>query len=115
MEEVNVHEGLKGVILYAKPEYDVEVKQDWLILVESIKRERYYLNNRASDLRIYRHASYGLKDGVFYCGEIPGNWGFIDGFKFYLPTEKQKIEFIKKIAKEGYKYISILNKLVKKS
>jgi hypothetical protein len=55
-----------------------------------------------------------LKDGVFYCGEIPGNWGFTNGFKFYLPTEKQKIEFIKKIAKEGYKYIPILNKLVKK-
>ena len=114
MEEVNVHEGLKGVILYAKSE-DVEPRQDWLILVESIKRERYCLNSRSSDLRIYRHASYGLKGGVFYCGEIPGNWGFIDGFKFYLPTEKQKIEFIKKIAKEGYKYIPILNKLVKKT
>jgi hypothetical protein len=112
MEEVNVHEGLKGVILYAKPEYDVEVRQDWLILVESIKRERYY---RTSDLQIYRHASYGLKNGVFYCGEIPGNWGFANAFKFYLPTEKQKIEFIKKIAKEGYKYIPILNKLVKKT
>ena len=113
MEEVNVHEGLKGVILYAKPEYEVEVRQEWLILVESIKRERCY--NRASDLHIYRYASYGLKNGVFYCGEIPGNWGFANGFKFYLPTEKQKIEFIKKIAKEGYKYISVLNKLVKKT
>lgn len=112
MEEVNVHEDLKGVILYAKPEYDDEVKQDWLILVESIKRERHF---RSNDLHIYRHASYGLRNGVFYCGEIPGNWGFANGFKFYLPTEKQKIEFIKKIAKEGYKYISVLNKLVKKT
>ena len=111
MEEVNVHEGLKGVILYAKPEYEVEGRQEWLILVESIKRERY----RPNDLHISRHASYGLKNGVFYCGEIPGNWGFTNGFKFYLPTEKQKIEFIKKIAKEGYKYISVLNKLVKKT
>ena len=110
MEEVNVHEGLKGVILYAKPEYNVEPKQDWLILVENVNRENY----RSSDLHISRHVSYGLKDGVFYCGEIPGNWGFTNGFKFYLPTEKQKMEFIKKIAKKGYKYIPILNKLVKK-
>ena len=112
MEEVNVHEGLKGVILYAKPDYNVETRQDWLILVESIKCEKHF---RSNDLHIYRHASYGLRNGVFYCGEIPGNWGFANGFKFYLPTEKQKIEFIKKIAKEGYKYISVLNKLVKKT
>ena len=111
MEEVNVHEGLKGVILHAKPEYNVEARQDWLILVENVKRESY----RSSDLHISRHVSYGLKYGDFYCGEIPGNWGFINGFKFYLPTEKQKIEFIKRIAKEGYKYIPILNKLVKKT
>lgn len=111
MEEVNVHEGLKGVILYAKPEYDDGARQDWLILVENVNHESY----RPNDLHISRHVSYGLKDGAFYCGEIPGNWGFTNGFKFYLPTEKQKIEFIKKIAKEGYKYIPILNKLVKKT
>lgn len=62
MEEVNVHEGLKGVILYAKPEYDDGTRQDWLILVENVKRERHYMS---SELCIYRHASYGLKDGFF--------------------------------------------------
>jgi hypothetical protein len=110
MEEVNVHEGLKGVILYAKHEYNTILKQDWLILVNDITRDL----PKSSELHISRHVSYGLDDGVFYCSEIPGNWGITNGYKFYLPTEKQKIEFIKKIAKEGYKYIPILNKLVKK-
>ena len=56
------------------------------------------------------------KNGVYFHEDGEGGWGYANlNWKFYIPSKKQKQTLIKEMANMGYKYVSVLDKLVKKT
>lgn len=103
-EEIVLTRNTKGIITFAQCEGD---KNDvWVILIKRIEEDD-------EGLKIIRHISYDLTNKVIYSDKnYEGNWGHIDGYKFYTATEAQK-QIIKNIIKEkGMKYVKVLNKLI---
>ena len=112
MKEIIVYENMKPCIVYAKAiggGYS-----DWLVFISKVEKEDYcsYLHIKCficMEVGKFKHGLYFNKDG-----EI--GWGYADlNWNFHIPSEKQKQTLIKEMVKKGYKYVSVLDKLVKKS
>lgn len=112
MKEIIIYENMKPCIVYAKAiggGYS-----DWLVFISKVEKEDY---------RPYLHIKNFIcmavgkdKHDVYFHEDGEVGWGYANlNWNFYIPSEKQKQTLIKEMAKMGYKYISILNKLVKKT
>jgi hypothetical protein len=111
MKEIIVYENMKPCIVYAKA--IVSGYYDWLVFVSKVEKDDYrsphIKNFFCMMIDEYKHQVYFHEDGE-------GGWGRVNsGWKFYTPTKEQKQTLIKEMAKRGYKYVSVLNRLVKKS
>lgn len=112
MKEIIIYENMKPCIVYAKAiggGYS-----DWLVFISKVEKEDCYS---------YLHIKHFIcmtvdknKDEVYFNEDGEGGWGHANlNWNFHIPSEKQKQTLIKEMAKMGYKYISVLNKLVKKT
>jgi len=112
MKEIVIHENMKPCIVYAKAIGGGYY--DWLVFISKVEKEDY---------RSYLHIKHFIcislgkdKDRVYFYEDGEGGWGHANlNWKFYIPSKRQKQKLIKEMAKMGYKYISVLNKLVKKT
>ena len=110
MKDIIISENMKPCIVYAKAiggGYS-----DWLVFISKVEKEDYYpylhINNFIC-MRVDKNEIYFHEDGE-------GGWGHANlNWIFHIPSKKQKQTLIKEMAKMGYKYISVLNKLVKKT
>ena len=111
MTEIDLGIGTKGIIVHAVPK-NSRIHSEWLVLIANITDARY---RGERTFHIQSHISYdlGLKNIYFNNGRY-GNWGYGNDFDFYVPTDDEKEFMIRQLANRGYKFIPILNKLVKK-
>ena len=101
MEEIFIDGNTKNVALYVDA---VSYNSKWLILVSNV-----------CENKINYFFCMDINSGTIYCdvnGDKP--WGNIMNNKFYLADKKQKLEMVNELRKRGYKYVPVLNKLVKK-
>ena len=100
MKEIFITENTKGILVFAKAK-----NSEWLVLIANVHGNC-----------IRRHISYDITSDTFCFdnGKIK-DWGVTRGYSFYKPTLEQKQLIIDKLKENGYKFIPILNKLVKKN
>ena len=106
-KQIILSKASKGILVYARHK---AADDNWLILIS-------HVNEVENDLSIYRHISFNCltKETFFdYLKHKPQSWGRVRNYDFYVPTEKEKKFITNKLADMGYKFIPILNKLVKK-
>lgn len=116
MKEIIIYENMKPCIVYAKAKSIVNGYSDWLVFISKVEKEDY---------RSYLHIKHFIcmtlskdkhKHEVYFHEDGERGWGHADlNWNFYIPSEEQKQTLIKELAKKGYKYVSALNKLVKKT
>ena len=106
MNEIQITKNTKGILVYAESLPPFNSK--WLILISSASKEGDYHFIR-------RYISYRIDTNEWYfTGGISMRWGTSKDYVFFEPTDDQKRFVAKKLASFGYKYIPILNKIVKK-
>lgn len=111
MKPCIVYENMKPCIVYAKA--IVSGYSDWLVFVSKVEKDDY----RSPHIKNFICMTVGKdKHEVYFHKDGEGGWGRVDSkWKFYTPTKEQKQTLIKEMANKGYKYVSVLNRLVKKS
>jgi len=99
MKEIIIDEHTKGILVFAKGNHS-----EWLILISNVRNGV-----------INRHISYDIISDTFLFdnGKVH-DWGITRGYSFYEPTLEQKQLIINKLKEYGYKFIPILNKVVRK-
>ena len=112
MKPCVIYENMKPCIVYAKAIGGCY--SDWLVFISKVEKEDYcsYLH-----IKCFICMAVGKnKHEVYFHEDGEGGWGHADlNWNFYIPSKKQKQTLIKEMVKMGYKYISVLNKLVKKT
>ena len=114
MKEIIIYENMKPCIVYA--EAIGGGYSDWLVFISKAEKE-----GNCSSLHVKYFICMTLgkdkhKHEVYFHEDGEGGWGHANlNWIFHIPSEKQKQTLIKEMAKMGYKYISVLNKLVKKT
>ena len=112
MKEAVVCGGMKPTIVYAKAmggDYS-----DWLVFISRVEQEDehsfLHINCFFCMCLSDKHDTFFHEDGI-------QGWGHADQlyWRFYTPTEEQKKKVIEELVVRGYKYVSALNKLVKKT
>lgn len=106
-EIVELTPNTKGII-YVKRLIKEELRFDWILLISSISEEG----------NLYRYASYNIDLDKFFL-DITGTmfWGYVKNrtdIKFYYATEEEKNIIKEKLKENGYKYIKIMNKIIKR-
>ena len=106
-EIVELTPNTKGII-YVKRLIKEELRYDWILLISNISKEG----------ELYRYASYNIDLDMFSL-DITGTmfWGYVKNrtdIKFYYATEKEKNMIKEKLKENGYKYIKIINKVIKR-
>lgn len=99
----------KGVLVCANTR-----DKTWLILIS----EFVYKDDLGGvTITINRHISYDVTEGIIYFEDgLPKRWGSISLISsFYEPTKEEKKFIAQELAKRGYKFVPILNKLIKKN
>ena len=106
MKRVEIDTNTKGIVLFAKGK---DGYSDWLVLVTRVED--------IGVLKIYGHIFYNISEKAWYFsgGDENYAWGNINHWDFFEPTIEQKQTIIGQLKKMGYKYVPILNKLIKKT
>lgn len=110
MKKINIDKHTKGIIVYAKSN-SIDYN-DWLVLVSDVTDSKY----TPDELRLYGYVFYqytGSNKWYFYENE-PEPWGDTGHWEFYEATNEQKQIIINELKHRGYKYVPILDKLIKK-
>ena len=106
--KVDISTSTRGVIVLAKgiSGYD----DDWLVMVTRVD------DVGSGELRIYGHIFYNISNRRWYFSEGDENyaWENISYWEFFEPTKEQKQKIVDALKKKGYKYVPILNKILKK-
>lgn len=105
--KVDISTSTRGVIVLAKGRSDY---CDWLVMVTRVD------DVGSGELRIYGHIFYNISDRRWYFSEGDENyaWGNISDWEFFEPTKEQKQKIVDALKEKGYKYVPILNKILKK-
>ena len=109
LKKINVDENTpKGTILYASD----KISERWLILVDRVvPLENGYKT-------IIRHVSYDISGKRFLCDKInftTSTWGSTAaGYDFYIASKEQRKFIIDLMAKNGIKYVKVLNRMIKR-
>lgn len=107
MKKIEINRFLKGIIVHAKS--TLGNCHDWLILVAYVSIDAY------GQYKIGRHISYDIDGERFRFNEgRVMTWGSLDAYEFYEPSLEQKQIIIRFLKQRGYKFVPILNKLIKK-
>ena len=107
-EGIAVYEGMKPTMLFAKGSNGYG---DWLILTSEVEKRKEILH---IDCFVCISVTEGF--GVFFGADGKQGWGNIDDrWTFYIPTDEEKQKIVKVLTERGYKFVSVLNKLVKKA
>lgn len=103
---VNININTKGIVVFAKGKSSYD---DWILLVTKVQ-------DSPNGLRIYGHIFYNIGEDKWYFSEGDENyaWGNIKYWDFYEPTKEQIRLIIDALKRRGYKYVPLLNKLIKK-
>lgn len=106
--KVDISTNTRGVIVLAKGK---DGRADWLVMVTRVD------DVGSGVLKIYGYIFYNIskKEWYFSDGDENYAWGNIDHWDFFEPTIEQKQIIIGELKKMGYKYVPILNKLIKKT
>ena len=107
MNKLEITENTKGKLVYVESLPPFHSK--WLILISSASKEgRYYY--------IKRYISYNITHNKWYFNNgISIRWGTCKDCDFFESTDEEKRFVANKLASLGYKYVHILNKLIKKN
>ena len=107
-EGIAVYEGMKPTMLFAKGSNGYG---DWLILTSEV--EKIY---ESLHINCFICISVTKGFGVFFNEDGKQGWGDADDcWIFYTPTNEEKQQIVKALTQRGYKFVSVLNKLVKKT
>ncbi len=103
-EIVQIKENTKGKIVHI----GLSDRTYWIVFISHIEKNR-----------IMRHASiYNFGKGNFrhweYISESPENWGSYAGYRIYEATEEEKQRIKDLIKNRGFRYVKVLNKLIKR-
>jgi len=106
--KVDININTRGIITFAKGKGGYS---DWLLLVTKVKAMEH------GQLKIYGHIFYDVeyKEWYFSEGYEDYPWGRIDHWDFYEPTKEEIRLIVDKLKRYGYKYVPVLNKLMKKT
>ena len=106
MNEIQITKNTKGILVYVVDKLVDDYK--WLVLISSVSKWGDYHYIR-------RYISYSIKQNEWHFNNgISIWWGSSEDCAFFEPTDDQKRLVAKKLASLGYKFIPILNKIVKK-
>lgn len=106
-KEIKINEGTKGILVYCKKE-GLSSSLGWLVLIKNVRKDMHIL-------RISRYMSYEIAEKrTHFDNGREGSWGAITGYKFYEPTMGEKKFIVNQLAKRGFKFVPILNKLIKR-
>ena len=110
MDTAYVYIGMPPTMIYAKPIKE-NGGENWLILTSTVSTKR-----KCGDTHIdaYICVNEAWQDDVYFEEDGTVSWGNIKNYNFFIPSKKQKMEILSKLASEGYKYVPSLKKLVKK-
>ena len=105
---VNIDVNTKGIVVFAKGKYHFA---DWILLVTKVEDI-----GSPNGLRIYGHIFYNIDEDrwCFSSGDENYAWGNIKYWDFYEPTKEQIKLIVDALKRRGYKYVPLLNKLIKK-
>ena len=104
MKETTVFVGQKGVLVFAKSKDSSH--DDWLVLISNV-------TEKSDGLYVKGYIFYNLTTHVWYFDRRGESWGYTTHFEFYEPTREQKQKISNELARRGFKYVPVLNKLVK--
>lgn len=87
---------------------------DWLVFISKVEKDDYC---SSPHIKYFICMVVGKdKHEVYFNEDGEGGWGHADlNWNFNIPSEEQKKKVIGELTIRGYKYISVLNKLVKKT
>ena len=110
MKKINIDKHTKGIIVYAKS--NSINYNDWLVLVSDVTDSKY----TPDELRLYGYIfyQYSERNKWYFCENEPEPWGDTGHWEFYEATNEQKQIIINELKHRGYKYVPILDKLIKK-
>ena len=87
-------------------------RDNWLILISHVKMSRH---DDEEKFTIYRHISFNLSTHeTFTSLTNNGKWGSTVGYDFYTPTQEEYMFIKNELKKRRFKFIPILNKLIRK-
>jgi hypothetical protein len=106
-KKVDISTSTKGVIVFAKGRRGYS---DWLVMVTRVD------DIGSGVLKIYGHIFYNISENLWYFSEGDENyaWGSTNHWEFFEPTKEQKQLLVDELRKRGYKYISVLNRIIRK-
>ena len=107
-EGITIYEGMKPTMLYAK---GGKGYGDWLMLTSEVAK-------RGENLHINCFVCISVNEGfgIFFGEDGKQGWGDADDrWTFYIPTDEEKQKIVNVLTGKGYKFVSVLNKLVKKT
>ena len=108
-KEIIISEGTKGILVYCNPK-NLTPSHEWLVLISYVDKIA------AHSLRIYRYMSYNITlNEIHFDAGYEATWGKGDGYEFYEPTEEEKKFIVSQLTKKGYKFVPILNKVIKRN
>ena len=106
-KEININEGTKGILVYCKKE-ELPSSFGWLVLIKNVRKDGHIL-------RISRYISYEKSEKrTHFDNGHEASWGAITGYKFYEPTRDEKKFIVNQLTKRGFKFVPILNKLIRR-
>ena len=107
-QEITLTPKIKGIVVHAHLDKANDFPDDWIILIESVE-EPY---GSHITLHVKRYVSYCIQSGITNVSKTPGNWGYINGYKFYIATEEEKQKIKDILRKNNLKYVRVLNKVI---
>lgn len=107
MKKVDISTSTRGVIVLAKGRNGYN---DWIVMVTRVD------DIGSGVLKIYGHIFYNISEKQWYFSEGDENyaWGSTNHWEFFKPTKEQKQLLVDELRKRGYKYISVLNRIIRK-
>ena len=106
--KVDIDINTKGIVVFAKGKNGYS---DWILLVTKVEDR-----GSSEGLRIYGHIFYNINEERWYFSEGDEYyvWGHTKHWDFYEPTKEQIQLIVDALKRRGYKYVPLLNKLIRK-
>ena len=107
--KIEISENTKAIALKAIGDNG---RRNWLVLISHVKKSQH---DGKQMFIIYRHISFNLTNHETFMNSYnDGRWGNSIGYDFYTPTKEERMFIKNELKKRGFKFIPILNKLIKK-
>ena len=101
-QEIALSPKIKGIVVHAHLDKANDFPDDWIILIAEVENDSGNIG-----LHVKRHVSYCIQSGDTNVSRSPGNWGYINGYKFYIATEEEKQKIKDILRKNNLKYVKL--------